>query len=440
MAISEVFHSALLENANIQKEYYLLEYEKRRRESQKYKNSKIFHYALTPYFYTENMYIEYQKICSKILSIGRKVLFEYARNRNLRELYGYSEQVTQCILNELKVSNEFPIARIDVYFDKGQLRIYEINSEGAAGMKKDIKINSSLLASPVLKALGPGFRSNNIVEGVTEKLIEKFKQWSGNNVNEANNNIAILFGNTNDYEDSCMFCDHLINHGYNAFGINYKDVVYYDKQLYHNGINIHMVVNDFVHKQFFDEINLAQSYMYACQESCKCFNLGCFKGLIVNSNVFFSILFNPDYQYLFDQDDIDFIQAHIPYTTYLSNESAQLYELKRNKNQWVIKANDSYGGRGVYIGKLMHEHDWNLVVDQCSNGRYIAQHYIHSDTKRLFYLNDNLDLVSDDFIYTLGLFCCYESLCGIFSRASLDDIITGHGPREINFGNILWEG
>lgn len=42
MAISEIFHSALLENANIQKEYYLLEYEKRRRESQKYKNSKIF--------------------------------------------------------------------------------------------------------------------------------------------------------------------------------------------------------------------------------------------------------------------------------------------------------------------------------------------------------------------------------------------------------------
>ena len=94
------------------------------------------------------------------------------------------------------------------------------------------------------------------------------------------------------------------------------------------------------------------------------------------------------------------------------------------KDNWIIKPEDSYGSLGVHAGvELNCQEEWNSLLDQMRGQHYILQQF--QKPYRLY----NIDLLSDEpkWVDTgnlTGLFVYNQKFSGIYSRISFDQMIS----------------
>jgi uncharacterized circularly permuted ATP-grasp superfamily protein len=95
-----------------------------------------------------------------------------------------------------------------------------------------------------------------------------------------------------------------------------------------------------------------------------------FQSKIIHKKAIFAILTNERYAYLFTPEELEIINAHVPWTrkfreekTVYGGEEIDLVEWTRaNKSRLVLKPNDDYGGHGIFIGWVASEQEWEEAM------------------------------------------------------------------------------
>ena len=105
----------------------------------------------------------------------------------------------------------------------------------------------------------------------------------------------------------------------------------------------------------------------------------------------------------------------------------ELYkEVLKDKNQWIIKPEDSYGSYGVHAGVECDEKEWMAFVEKAMDQGYILQQFCHP------YRLPNVDLLNEKpelrkwctTSNLAGLFVYNGKMKGIYSRVSFDEVIS----------------
>lgn len=117
-----------------------------------------------------------------------------------------------------------------------------------------------------------------------------------------------------------------------------------------------------------------------------------FQSKLIHKKAVFAVLTNEKYAHLFNEEELNAIRAHVPWTrkfreekTFNSGEEIDLVEWTRaNKSKLVLKPNDDYGGHGIYIGWVSSEKEWEeamkiALVDE----DYLVQERVET-SKELF--------------------------------------------------------
>ncbi|MBA3694382.1 MAG: hypothetical protein H0W77_13255, partial [Acidobacteria bacterium] len=121
-----------------------------------------------------------------------------------------------------------------------------------------------------------------------------------------------------------------------------------------------------------------------------------FRSKIVHKKAIFAVLTNERYAHLFNEAELNAIQAHIPWTrkfreekTINRNETIELVEWTRaNKAKLVLKPNDDYGGHGIYIGWASTDEEWDKAINVAlENGDYLVQERVQT-SKEMFPMLD----------------------------------------------------
>jgi hypothetical protein len=104
------------------------------------------------------------------------------------------------------------------------------------------------------------------------------------------------------------------------------------------------------------------------------------------------VLTNEKFAHLFNDEEINAINAHVPWTrkfrdekTTYHGEDVDLVEWTRqNSDKLVLKPNDDYGGHGIYIGWNSTEGEWNDAIKTAlSDGDYLVQERVKT-SKEIF--------------------------------------------------------
>jgi hypothetical protein len=150
--------------------------------------------------------------------------------------------------------------------------------------------------------------------------------------------------------------------------------------------------------------------------------IGTIKSQIVHTKKYFEALHNDEVRRFFTDEELIYIDKHIPYTAPLRLENIDRYI--DDKDQYIIKPIDFYASKGVYAGKEFSTDAWRThLIDAVKTG-YIIQKFCKKSINKNLYFKENGDFEIREVNNITGLFVYNEKLSGIFTRAGFNAVIS----------------
>ena len=106
-----------------------------------------------------------------------------------------------------------------------------------------------------------------------------------------------------------------------------------------------------------------------------------FRTKIAHKKNVFAVLSDSAYEYLFTPVEIEVFRRHIPWTRRVAGSQTTFEDLshdlvdliRRERDRFVLKPNDDYGGHGVFIGWETSPDDWDGALALALSRPYVVQ-------------------------------------------------------------------
>lgn len=153
-----------------------------------------------------------------------------------------------------------------------------------------------------------------------------------------------------------------------------------DGWIYADDIRIDILYRRLLLNEFYEMKDECQAFLqgYIAQKTCY---LNTFRTKLVHKKAIFSFLTDERYTAHLSNEQKEAIHQHIPWTRMLRPEKTtfrglkiDLVEFVRNNRQYfVIKPNDEYGGKGVTLGFSASQQEWDEAIEQSTKERFVVQ-------------------------------------------------------------------
>lgn len=132
--------------------------------------------------------------------------------------------------------------------------------------------------------------------------------------------------------------------------------------------------------EFLERFDEKHPVFTACADGIVCM-ANSFRSKIPHKKSSFAILTDERYKGLFDAESLDVIDRHVPWTrivrhgdaTYHGENVDLIAYVRSNRHKLVLKPNDEYGGKGIYIGWEASESEWDDAIGIALSLPYVVQ-------------------------------------------------------------------
>ena len=101
----------------------------------------------------------------------------------------------------------------------------------------------------------------------------------------------------------------------------------------------------------------------------------------IHKKAIFAVLTDDELQHLFEPEERAAIAAHVPWTRRVREGHTQRDGrridlpafIRENRDSLVMKPNDEYGGKGVFIGWEMSDAEWEAALATALRSSYVVQ-------------------------------------------------------------------
>ena len=155
-----------------------------------------------------------------------------------------------------------------------------------------------------------------------------------------------------------------------------------------------------------------------------------FRCKIMHKKASFELLTDEAHQSWFTPEEKKAIRLSIPWTrrlrdraTFYQGQKVELLEFVRRKRaRFVIKPNDDYGGRGVYLGSRLSESEWDKAIATAMAEDYVVQEAIDLHTEMFPVFSQNDWKLQPMFVDT-NPFLFRGKVCGAMVRLSSSPVV-----------------
>jgi hypothetical protein len=125
-----------------------------------------------------------------------------------------------------------------------------------------------------------------------------------------------------------------------------------------------------------------------------------FRTKVAHKKAGFAVLSDPAYGHLFRPEEIDVFRRHIPWTrrvepgtTTIDGKECDLLSLIRaERERFVLKPNDDYGGHGVVLGWETSVGDWERAIAVALERPYVVQERVELEKTSIPVFSDRVQL------------------------------------------------
>ena len=331
-----------------------------------------------PQFIAPGDYRQIQGVCRGIVRAIEKV--EARLGRELWDRVGLLPEERELVAIDPGYRRSSPTCRLDSFITPAAYQFVELNAETPAGIAYAEVLVDIFLGLPLMKKFQESYSLTRFRarDRLLETLVSCYREAGGG---EAHPTIAIV-----DYEEVPTRTEHHLfreffeSRGYPSVVCDPRHLTYEGGRLRHDGVAIDIVYKRLLVNEFIERISELQPFLRAAQDRAVTM-VNPFRCKPIHKKAIFAVLTDDELQPLFTEDERAAIAAHVPWTRRVLEGHALLEGrridlpdfIRRNRDTLVMKPNDEYGGKGVFIGWEMTATEWEAALGEALGGAYVVQ-------------------------------------------------------------------
>ena len=331
-----------------------------------------------------------------------------------------------------------PSARLDSFLTPGAYQFVELNAESPAGIAYSEMLEEVFLELPLLRKFQEKWtlRRFQARQRLLDTLLACHREAGGR---QEHPTIAIV-----DYEDVPTHTEHHLfreffaDSGYPSFVCDPRDLTYEKGALRYEGRTIDIVYKRLLVNELIERADKLQALLSAARERAATV-VNPFRCKPIHKKAIFAVLTDESLAGLWSDAQRAAIAAHVPWTRRVTEERAtregEEIDLPRyireNRERLVLKPNDEYGGKGVFIGWEMSDTEWEAALAEALRSSYVVQDKVELQ-RRTFPDLDPLapEVQFRDVVVDLDPFVFQGEVEGFLTRlsgSSLANVTSGGG-------------
>lgn len=388
--------------------------------------------VLRPRFLTR---AQYRLICAAmrpILTAFRKVHHAAIADPAFRAQFCLTEREEELFLLDPGFPDPSPTARMDTFFlpETGEMFLTEYNAETPAAPAYTDALAQAFLALPVMHT----FEKKYDVQWAPARhhmlhvILECYRQWGG----IGRPTIAILdWREVPTYSEFVLFQQYFSFHGYHCIITDPRQVEYKNGKLWTDtGVQIDFIYKRVLISELLGQGGVNHPVIRAVRDRAVCM-VNPFRCKALYKKASLAALSDEANQRLFNQTEFQAIQRHVPWTRLLSERRTE-YEgkpvdlialVRDHKDNFVLKPNDDYGGRGIVLGWRVTQSDWERALEVALQNPTIVQRRIPLPSEPYPTLQDSALEITDRLFDTAPFIWHGEFVSSCLTRLSTDPLL-----------------
>ena len=325
--------------------------------------------SFAPRLYSHETYLAMEQIATTMHTILSKVIQHYLDDPGYRSIFSFDERLKDLILLPRGYDALLPFARVDIFLDEDDFScaFCEFNADGSSGMNEDREIVASIAPSESFRVFSERHQtsSSELFQSWAEEFL---KIYSGYKHRVEHPHVAICDFLENAVVDEFeIFARFFAAQGAPCSIYDVRDLRFDGEALSGpDGRRIDAVWRRSVTNDIIDHWEESQSLIAAVRAE-KVALIGSFAGHIVHDKQIFRALTDPLTKAFLTPDENAFIEATVPFTTFLDDDHIDLAKVRADKDSWVIKPTDHYGADQVHAGCFWDQERWDALIDRFAN-------------------------------------------------------------------------
>ncbi|MBN1355004.1 hypothetical protein JXA40_01925 [bacterium] len=406
-------------------------------------DGKLFPTFLKPYFVEQAARPLFDKVTRLLIASLNKIGTLYFEEGLFKEQIRLAGRTADLASIDPGYPGHQIINRLDVFYipQTGELKLLEYNCGDPSGMGWHDQMLEMFLGLPVIQQMAKQYRFHVdwLVKSHFRTFFKKYGQWCRNKgiQPEAKPNISFVCKRDSTVlGDFLAFVEYYRAMGYKTEFGDPRDFEYDGRHLTLNGDIIHLIYRDAIDDVILDPYwEDSQQLVQALRDQAVCFinpvsaASGDWKSIL-------EILSDSRYAHYFSAEEQSCHARHIPWTRTLLEGSTTYHEteidmipfVRRNKDRFVLKPNDGYGGFGVMVGRSARSSDWESLIDKSMNEGivYTVQDLVEIPREDFPIVRDGRFEGFEPKNVNLNLWSHDGEFAGAFVRAATGSIINVH--------------
>ena len=384
--------------------------------------------ALRPHILETKQFAALIQSAEAIASALEKVAAAVLQSPDLMTQLGLTDLERKLALVDPGFANATVNARLDGFVHGEQIRFVESNAENPSSLSDQEGLNRLLRGIPATAHLAKRyrFREFSAVEKLRETLLDVYREWGGKGVP----NIAILdWNNLPTANEFVLLRDDFAQHGIHTVICSPDELEYENNRLRCGNFEIDLVYKRILVHEFLSRYGETHQLTRAYVNRDVCL-VNPFRCKILHKKASFEMLTDKRNEKWFNRKERDTIHRSVPWTrrffdrrtTRDDQEIDLLKFVSENRASLVLKPNDDYGGRGVFIGPRLSETEWKNAIATALTGDYVVQDAIDLQPEEFPVFND-IDWKLQSMFVDTNPFLFRGRVCGAMVRLSSSPIV-----------------
>lgn len=335
---------------------------------------------LRPHILSRSEYETIKRAAETIAGASEKIVTAALIDKALLNLLKVTKAEEEAARIEPRYSRLCVSSRLDSYVSAKGFKFLEYNAETPAGVGDQMQLEKILFRLPALKHFLAA-NSHWLPQPhrrLLMSLLKAYREWGGEEVKPR---IAIIdWHGVPTGSEFRVLQDYFIAEGYPTLIADPHELEYNGEYLSVDGSRIDIVYKRVVIHEFLHKFGLDHPLVHAYRQGRVCM-ANSFRTKLAHKKSTFAVLSDPAYEYLFDSVELEVIQNHIPWTRFVTPSRTIFHGSEFNletlilneREQFVLKPNDDYGGHGVFLGWESNRQQWQEAIRVALQKPYVVQ-------------------------------------------------------------------
>ncbi len=338
--------------------------------------------VLRPRFFTPRQYRFLRTQVKVILSAFDKAYRTAIADPSFLNQFFLEDWELELVKFDPGFNSPTPVSRLDAFFitNRDELRFTEYNAEVPAAGAYGDAFTDLFYGLPVMREFMHRYEVISLPtrQHVMHALMSAYEEWLGRR--ERPNLIILDWREVPTYSEFRLFLDYFHSQGLDCIIADPRDMEYRNGKLYAGNFRVDLIYKRVLITELVKEGGLNHPVIQAVRDKAVCM-VNPFRCKILYKKTSLAVLSDEQNRHLFDRDELLAIDQTIPWTRTVE-ERHTLHDHKpvdlipfivKYKDQFVLKPSDEYGGKGIVLGWLVNQAEWERAVTVAMETPFIVQ-------------------------------------------------------------------